>query len=300
MVLVYHRIAPSGTAHGGVTVSREHFEEHVEAARTHFRPLALAELTRRLADGAIPSRSVVFTFDDGYVDNLAEAKPVLERHDVPATVFVVSGYVGSGRRFWWDELERACDAPGLPDRLALNIGGAVRTWEVADGRRRDLFRSLRGAFGRLEDCERDELLARLGTLAGFAPTGSVETLTADELLQLADGGLIEIGAHTVTHPCLAGLPRKRQLAEIAESRRQLEAILSREVRLFSYPFGSYGRTTAACAQRAGLTCACTIEGGGVGVSTNRFRLPRVHVDDWPADELIERVAAYLDVWATCG
>ena len=44
------------------------------------------------------------TFDDGYRDNVHVAKPLLERFEIPATVFVVSAYVDSDRDFWWDEL----------------------------------------------------------------------------------------------------------------------------------------------------------------------------------------------------
>jgi peptidoglycan/xylan/chitin deacetylase (PgdA/CDA1 family) len=295
VVLMYHRIAPPGSAGGGVTVSAARFEEHLLAARAHFRPLHLADLVQALTARVVPPRSVVFTFDDGYVDNLVEAKPLLERQDVPATVFVVSGYVGSRRRFWWDELERIClSPPVLPDRLDLEIAGEVRTWGItAEAERRALYRDLREAFGQLDEQERDELLVELRVWGGVGQPGRIETPTADDLRQLADGGLVEIGAHTVTHPRLTALPRERQLEEIHGSRRQLEELLDREIRLFSYPFGAHDRTTVGCAREAGLACACTTRAGGVRPSTDPYRLPRLYVGDWPADELVERVSAWL-------
>jgi peptidoglycan/xylan/chitin deacetylase (PgdA/CDA1 family) len=82
----------------------------------------------------VPRRSLAITFDDGYVDNLTETKPLVEKHDVPSTVFVVSGYVGAGRRFWWDELERICVLPRtLPQRLDLTTQHATKTWNITTG-----------------------------------------------------------------------------------------------------------------------------------------------------------------------
>jgi peptidoglycan/xylan/chitin deacetylase (PgdA/CDA1 family) len=295
VVLVYHRIGPPGTAGGGLTVQRSRFAEQLQALRAQFRPLHLADLVEALTGGVIPRRSVAITFDDGYLDNLHEAKPLLETHGLPATVFVVSGYVGSGRRFWWDELERVCFArPDVPGRVELEIGGTKRSWRVVAGaERRDLYRSLRDAFGPLEEAERDELLVQLRAWSGVGEPAELETLTADQLLQLADGGLIEIGAHTITHPRLSAVPRDRQLEEIRGSMRQLRELLDRDVLLFSYPFGAHDRTAAASARAAGVACACTIAPQGVSASTDRYRLPRLPVDDWSGDELIEQVSAQL-------
>jgi peptidoglycan/xylan/chitin deacetylase (PgdA/CDA1 family) len=46
------------------------------------------------------------TFDDGYADNLYNAKPLLERYGIPATVFLITGYIEDKRQLWWEELVR--------------------------------------------------------------------------------------------------------------------------------------------------------------------------------------------------
>ena len=289
IVLMYHRIGPDLSG-GGLAVSPSHFGEHLRALRSAFHPVSLAALVRSLGHGGLPPRSVAITFDDGYLDNLVEAKPLLEHWNVPATVFVVSGYVGSGKRFWWDELEEICLGSNLPDELELDIGGRLRKWKSAPEQPRDFFRGLREALGPLQGRERDEMLKQLWHLCGRMPSDFRETLSADELRQLAKGGLVEIGAHTVTHPSLTDVPSSRQVNEIRSSRLQLTEFLDQDVRLFSYPFGAYDATVASSARAAEVSCACTTIGDAVDASTDPYRLPRLHVDDCSPDELTRRIA----------
>jgi peptidoglycan/xylan/chitin deacetylase (PgdA/CDA1 family) len=295
VVLMYHRVC-AGAFPGGVSVSPAHFAEHLQALRGSFTILPLGELCRLRAAGTVPRRSLAITFDDGYLDNLTEAKPLLEQYDVPATVFVVSGYVGSGQRFWWDELERICTSPEtLPGHLELSIRGVTRTWTTASNHdRRPFFRELREELGALEESERQETLGQLRSWAGATTrTTEVETLSTDQLKVLSAGEIVSIGAHTVTHPRLPGLSRQRQLEEIRDSTQQLESMIGRSVSLFSYPFGAHDQTTVACAREAGVACACTTDAGGVRGSTDPHRLPRLYVGDWPAEDVVARISARL-------
>ena len=69
-------------------------------------------------------------------------------------------------------------------------------------------------------------------------------LTAQEVIELAADGLVEVGAHTVTHPVLASLSDAGQWHEIQRSKLDLEALLNRPVTSFSYPYGSRSIYTA--------------------------------------------------------
>ena len=57
--------------------------------------------------GTLPLDAVALTFDDGYVDNLVFGKPRLEAADLPATVFLATGYIDRFEPFWWDELQHS-------------------------------------------------------------------------------------------------------------------------------------------------------------------------------------------------
>src|SRR5215203_1242979 len=104
LVLLYHRVTRLETDPQWLSVPPERFDEQVEMLVRNWHVLSLPRLLGTLHEGTLPKRSVVITFDDGYADNLFEAKPILERHGLPATVFVASGFVGRREEFFWDEL----------------------------------------------------------------------------------------------------------------------------------------------------------------------------------------------------
>ncbi len=132
-ILMYHRICEVPSDPWELCVSPKHFAEQLEYLNHHYQVLCLHSLVKSLREGHLPKRAVVLTFDDGYADNLWNAKPLLERYEVPATVFVSTGYVDSDREFWWDELERLLVlTPVLPQRLHVTLNGSVFEWELGE------------------------------------------------------------------------------------------------------------------------------------------------------------------------
>ena len=93
VILMYHRVADGIADPWSLCVTPENFAQQLEVLRTVAAPTRLGQLVGALGGGPTSPRSVVVTFDDGYADNLYQAKPLLLRHDVPATVFVTSGYI---------------------------------------------------------------------------------------------------------------------------------------------------------------------------------------------------------------
>jgi peptidoglycan/xylan/chitin deacetylase (PgdA/CDA1 family) len=265
-ILLYHRVASPASDRWRMAVSPERFAEQVEVVAARFAPLRLKELVRRLARDDVPEGAVAISFDDGYRDVLLSAKPQLELRGVPATVFTVSGYVDSGRDFWWDVLEQL--APSLPE--------GYDAWHA-----------------RLQAFSERERNAALDELTASQPAAEPDTLSADELRLLAEGGLVEIGAHTVTHPALTQLTADEQLVEMRSSKERLEELVGASVGGFSYPYGIHDAGTAARARAVGFAYACTSERRPVTGGDDTFALPRLHVDDVSGDAFEERLRAAL-------
>lgn len=321
LVLLYHRVIALPSDPYLICVTPQHFAEHLEVLRQRYHVVPLTRLAESLRERSLSRRTVVVTFDDGYIDNLRNAKPLLERYDVPATVFVASGSIDSSREFWWDELERLLLQPGeLPQTLRLNLDGATQEWQVGaaavydeasyrrqcswnveqDGGdpRQRLFRDLYGALFPLSAEAQRQMLEQIREQAKAEqicrPTH--RTVTGPELVELSAGGLVEIGSHTVTHPVLSSCARTVQQDEIRASKAHLEQIIGQPVASFAYPFGlrsTYTDETIAAVREAGFACACSNFVDVVSRKTDRFQLPRLSVQDWDGDAFARLLREWL-------
>ena len=132
LILMYHRVAEVDSDPWGLCVSPRHFSEQLEVLTEYGTPLGLSRFIQALNRGRLPPRPIVVIFDDGYIDNLSHAMPLLERYEVSATIFLVSGAMGRRREFWWDQLERVLLQPGpLPKDLRLTIAGNLQSWSLS-------------------------------------------------------------------------------------------------------------------------------------------------------------------------
>ena len=131
VILMYHRIADEPVDPWGLAVSPARFEEQLQVLRRTRHPLPLTDFVHRLVAGTLPARAVALTFDDGYADNLFAGKPRLVAADIPATVFLATGYLDRTGEFWWDELARLILLEHGPQSLEVVVRGddhAFRAW----------------------------------------------------------------------------------------------------------------------------------------------------------------------------
>src|SRR5687767_6461620 len=94
-VLAYHSIGSPLIDPWDLSVAPGHFDQQLGVLTSCGRIERLQDaLDLSPAARAVRRRPVfALTFDDGYVDNLRTALPILERHDAPATVFIATGLI---------------------------------------------------------------------------------------------------------------------------------------------------------------------------------------------------------------
>jgi peptidoglycan/xylan/chitin deacetylase (PgdA/CDA1 family) len=318
LILMYHRVNDVDSDPWALCVQPNNFAEHLEVLRKEAVPLSLQAFVRAHQERRLPHRAVAVTFDDGYADNLFNAKPILERFEIPATIFVTSGYIGSKRELWWDELEQVLLSPcALPETLQLTIGRKScrwelgrsarygedndrfvlkqKAWEGQPGSRHHLYHAVWQALRLLNDCERRHALDAVTAWAGVVTElrDGRRTLSVDELQALARCDLIDIGAHSVSHPFFPAQLLSVQTEEIRESKARLERLLVSPVTSFAYPHGEYSRETLSIVKEAGFACACTTEERAARLDVNCLALPRFQIEDWDGEEFSRRLQAWF-------
>ena len=309
LILGYHRINHTAEDVYEVCVAPENFAEHLDVLRKHTNPISLSKLVQHLKEGSLPRKSVSVTFDDGYADNLYHAKPLLEKNAIPATVFVCTGY--SGKEFWWDELVRLVMASQADLRaLHLQVGKSLFQWEQPNGSPeakdpvvRNQFRHALYHFLLALDVEvQNDAMNTIRTWSGLPAdeTSVSRGMSGQELLQLVDGGLIELGAHTRNHLMLPQLSLERQRDEIVTSKRDLETLLGRPVEGFAYPNGRSTDKAKQIIGESGFVYACTSLHDVVRPGSDLYELTRFWQMDVDGDRFLQGLKLWIGTTSTYG
>lgn len=302
---MYHCICKVACDPWAICVSPPAFDEQMEVlarARAAVGLAAFAHDDAYTHDGA----RLAVTFDDGYVDNLFAALPVLERHEIPATIFVVGNAVGRTREFWWDALQRALlSSESLPGVLDFPFGDGqshftvvdrpgdremAAVWRADSGEagtaRQTLFRVLWDAIVVLDPVEQDEAVEYLLTWAGQPLVSGTSRIpvSAEQFAQLADHELIELGSHTLDHVSLTDLSPDRQRAQINAGHRAIEELSGRSITQFAFPFGRFDDAACAAVRDLDIDLACTSVPMAATIGDDRKALPRLQATEMDGDQ----------------
>lgn len=298
LTLYYHRINMLENDRHQVCVSPENFRQQMQYLKDHYI-LARFEDDWSLLD----SDGVVITFDDGYLDNLQFALPILEELQVPAAVFVSTGTMKQSQELWWDELEylifEGSDIPAY-FQLKDDVFGYqwdTDTWEY----RKNCYVSLHHLMKNFINVEKREVwLTQLWDWRGLKRRARKENLTVseEECRELARSEMISIGAHTMNHPSLAVLSRAEQEREIKASVDILSDVLGEQITLFSYPFGryriDYNEDSIEICRQCGIVKAASTDHLLWNPSADSCKIPRKVVRDWDLYEFEKRIEKYWE------
>jgi peptidoglycan/xylan/chitin deacetylase (PgdA/CDA1 family) len=305
---MYHRIATPDVDPWGLSVSPERFAAHVQALRAHRTMLSMDAFVARLISRDLPHDAVALTFDDGYSDNLCQAKPILEAAGVPATVFLTTGRIGMAKEFWWDELARMVlaraepvsgnvmvDANDLqidlpPIDLATEPRVNWRAWDTPVTARETTYQRLWQALqSSTPDC-RETAMVELRRLFGATHPNPEDLPMCVADIRGLVSNRISVGAHGCTHQRLTSMPPAARIEEIQRSRVEAEALSGLPVTGFTYPHGDRDAETIDMVRQAGYRWACsTCEATVDPLCANLHDLPRLAVSDWRANRLLARL-----------
>lgn len=264
-ILCYHRILPSEDKAAyfspDLVVTPEAFRLHCKTLAQHYTVLPVTEAIALFEQGDYDKPIVALTFDDGYLDNLLYAAPVLKEFGLRATFYVVSGLVGTTSPPWYDVLAKCVQ------KL------------TADGESLDSVKIVEEAKSLTPQERKDLVAAYCERIDGGPDFRDVDLLmNPEQLRQLAAEGH-EIGSHSISHEILPLLDDAELEREVHGSKKQLESILDRPVTSFCYPNGDYDARTIEAVKASGYENAASVHLGANTSVRDRYTLKRRYIHE---------------------
>lgn len=259
-VLIFHRVLPVADPLFPDEMYAQRFNEMCAWVKSWFNVLPLDQAAAHLKAGTLPARAACITFDDGYADNHDVAMPILQRHGLPATFFIATGFLDGGR-MWNDTIietiRRRVDLPNIPARQA-----AITT--------------LINQIKYLSTAERVTVTEQLAQSASVTLPADL-MMTSAQVKAMRQAGM-QIGAHTVSHPILARLSADEARCQIGDSKRFLEDLLGERVGLFAYPNGKpgedYSPATVEVVRNLGFDAAVSTQWGASRTGDDLLQIKR--------------------------
>lgn len=212
--------------------------------KKHYNVIGLQDYLKRVqSDEPLPKKAVVITFDDGHAGNY-QLLPILRQLQIPITIFLCSGIVGTRRHFWFKHSEEMA-----PERQSLK---------------------------KIPNTQRLERLKKYG----FEQTKEYadrHALTHDQIEEMRTW--VDFQSHTCFHPVLPQCDDETAREEIFLSKQQLEHDFSFNINTISYPNGDYSPRDIQFAREAGYICGITVDYGFNGQHPDMFRLKRISIND---------------------
>ncbi len=296
-ILMYHRILPPddprhAVEEPGMIVEPDTLRMHLRTLKRYFTLMPLGEWVERARnDQPLPPKACAITFDDGWLDNYEYAFPILQQEQVPATLFAVSHMIGTREWFWPNRIVRLLQQPRERLREFPWLAELLGQGEMDAERSSQLIYSLKS----LPDHELLERIDQAEVALGPAAAEQPVLLDWEQLGEMADSGLFEIGSHTCHHFRLReDLPAEVLEREVSESRRLLEERLGRPVELFCYPNGDLCPQALKAVSRH-YRAAVTTHGGICDTTTDAVQMPRFGVHQGSAStptQLLARLSGW--------
>lgn len=258
LILCWHNIDPTPAFPAPAGHGRRDFERQLQLLARFTTVIRLSTALDLIEnDEPLPPRAVVLTFDDGYRDMLDVAVPALAREGLPATFFLVPGFLSDRIRAWWEDLAAAFDRTEAKELTWDGVHHDLAT----PAARRQVHDRLLAPLKRLNHAAREDAVHQLTELLtpDDPDPGGKYFLNWDGARALISAGH-EAGSHSARHVILSRETAAVQATELADSRAELQSGLGVRIDTVAYPNGTgedYDDTTAHLARETGYRCALT-------------------------------------------
>ncbi|MDY6896069.1 MAG: polysaccharide deacetylase family protein [Thermotogota bacterium] len=292
---MYHRFSDKPEP---FKIQQSIFENQIKFLKKRYNFISLkhyAEVLNGHRDD-LPDNSIIITIDDGYQDNYTYAYPVLKKHKIPATIFLVADFINKKAWLWSNKLEfilkesklTEFDFPMSTDTAQFRVDD-FKNWHSTQLAMFDYCRTLSNSA---KDNTLNDLAKHLGVDVPDEAVADFQPLTWAQVREMLNSG-VDFGSHTCFHSILASVTSEELRHEIVDSKREIETKLQVNVESFCYPNGQpkdINENVIEALEQSGYNCAVTtVRGHNKIDDANRFLLKRMSIQGQTDKELLKEV-----------
>ena len=273
-ILIYHQVFAEKNAMRPSEPDAAEFKWQMQLINQYFTPLSLSAALKHLDNNTLPANAICITFDDGYINNLEVAAPILKKIDIPATVYIATGF-SCGENMFND---RVIDLVGNEDLSILQLQ-AIDEDAIKLSNIEQRIKAAHHVLAKIKYLPIASRKKVIDTLYqdNSASESAAKMMTDEQIMLLYQNGM-EIGGHTVSHPIMAKTPGKQLIKEVKDNKLALENLLNTPIRFFAYPNGKplldYLPEQVQMISDKGYQAAVSTQWGVADNNSDFFQLPR--------------------------
>jgi peptidoglycan/xylan/chitin deacetylase (PgdA/CDA1 family) len=279
LIIMYHGVRVGNKRINGRHITAWHFEKQLQYFKKNFAIASLHELCAMKAQGILPGRcTIALTFDDGFLNNLTVALPLLEKYKIPATFFICTAGITDAQYAHPTDRVDLIRMSSTSSLLQIGDESFYRRGQVMVGQK-----SSKHAYHYLINLPYAEWLRMNDSLAAqldeksVAQNSEVYHLMSDQdVKDLVNNELVDLGSHAHQHVSFRTLTTEETQFQLLASRNVLEGY-RKHVDAIAFPYGHFNLTSIALAKETGYRYL--IAGGHVDPPFDKDVFPRIGVLD---------------------
>lgn len=302
LIVYYHRVVTPQELElvheKDMCVDVDSFEKQMQFLSKNYTIVSEKEIINGFEHGNLPRNAVWITFDDGYKDNYLNAFPIFKKYNIPATVFITTGYINGETMPCVDYIPQAVHMTAMK-RITFTMDGTEYVFPLHDENAQKETMYLLWALVMKQGVQHEEILSTLVSACNIR-TESIKNvfMNWNEIRELAHNGIF-IGCHTSSHKILAQLQENVIMTEISGAKNEIEQRLGTKVFSFAYPGGKKDQYTSACfdiLQKLDLKLCVSTVGGMNGWPANNLNLKRMGISYDDTFEMFKFKTATGSFW----
>jgi peptidoglycan/xylan/chitin deacetylase (PgdA/CDA1 family) len=296
LILMYHRVFPSGAgvpdySPNGMAVTPGEFAMQMRFLRRHYDVVPLSQVVAAVrGEQAFPKNMCAVTFDDGWRDVYEYAFPILRQHEIPATIYLTTGFIDETDWFWEERSKyllallhehvrsrRVAREHALAARCQLETFGVAEILSLRPSRLPGYLLERGREMKRWDERRRAGLMEMLeSVIRQLVPEAPRPFMNWSEVGEMAQAG-IEFENHTVTHAILSELSPSDAEREVRTAAARIREAIGRNSVHLAYPYGKFNEEVRRRLQYCDVRSATTTRQGLVSHGSDPYSLNRVNM-----------------------